>query len=523
MPLENLLTRGYFPKELPPPFNTRELDFLAHGSEPSSWRKKRNGLFDMACELEHYSHRRVGHLRRRLGFPNPIIYFHLATELSSSWRQVRHYLSQGAWSATRPTRIRPKVRAFSSPGTGKEWFIPSLAKVRESARYLLKADIARFYPSIYTHSVPWALHGKAAAKANRMATGSLGNRLDYWLRMGQSSQTVGIPIGPDTSWVTSELILVAVQIDFERRFGATPPGVVLIDDFELGFKTLPEAEQALADLEAALNHYELSLNPRKTEILQLPRALGSVWTEELASFRIRSSDKNQATDLVRYFNRAFELSRAHPEDHVLNYSLSRLKYLKVRPGNWRLYQSLLLHCMTVEPGTLAYVEQELRRKRAAGHTIDLSALSTSLDLIICTAAPLGHTSEVCWAIWTAIVFGSVLSSESAGAVGVMHDSFAALTALHAEHVGLFASPLDHTTWAAYQTGPALWEDHWLLAYEANVKGWLPTSGGSDHVQGDARFAELKKRMIEFYDARLAAAPGGIGSVPINPHGYPMDW
>jgi hypothetical protein len=523
MPLRDLLIRGYFPKELPPPFNTRELAFLASGTEPRSWRKNSKGMISKPCELEHYSHKRVGNLRRRLSFPNPIAYYHLATEVATSWRQIRRYLSQGEWSATRPTRIRPKERSFSSPGTAKNRLIPAIARVRQSARYLLKADIARFYPSIYTHAIPWALHGKVAAKANRQVTGSLGNRLDYWLRTGQSGQTVGVPIGPDTSWVASELILVAVQLEFERRFQAKPPAVALIDDFELGFKTLPDAEQALADLEAALNHYELSLNPKKTAIHQLPYAIGSVWTEELATHRIRSSARNQATDLTRYFNRAFELARIHHEDHVLNYCLSRLRYVRVHSKNWELYQSLLIHCATVEPGSLPYVEYELRRKRAAGHTVDLDALSESLDLIIRTAAPLGHSAEVCWAVWLAIVFGAALSSESADAISEMHDTFAALTALHAERLGLFRSPLDYSVWQAYQNSAALWEDHWLLAYEANVKGWLSSAGSGDHVLSDTRFAELKGRSVEFYDARLAAAPTGIGHVPINPQGYPMAW
>jgi len=28
-------------------------------------------------------------------------------------------------------------------------------------KYLIKTDIKNFYPSIYTHSIPWALHDKA--------------------------------------------------------------------------------------------------------------------------------------------------------------------------------------------------------------------------------------------------------------------------------------------------------------------------------------------------------------------------
>ncbi len=34
---------------------------------------------------------------------------------------------------------------------------------------------------------------------------------------------------------------------------------------------------------------------------------------------------------------------------------------------------------------------------------------------------------------------------------------------------------------------ALYDEHWLLAYEANVKGWLPSVSGTDHIAADPNF------------------------------------
>lgn len=34
------------------------------------------------------------------------------------------------------------------------------------------------------------------------------------------------------------------------------------------------------------------------------------------------------------------------------------------------------------------------------------------------------------------------------------------------------------------TPDGLYEEHWLLSYEANIKGWLSTTGGVDHVAAD---------------------------------------
>ncbi len=54
------------------------------------------------------------------------------------------------------------------------------------------------------------------------------------------------------------------------------------------------------------------------------------------------------------------------------------------------------------------------------------------------------------------------------------------------------------------TADALYEKHWLLAYEANIKKWLPNKGGTDHVHKDANFGFLKANKVSFYNSRLAA-------------------
>ena len=68
-------------------------------------------------------------------------------------------------------------------------------------RFCAVTDVARFYPSIYTHSIPWAVNGKVAAKNDTRVQSAavFGNRLDFIVRQGQDRQTVGIPVGPDVS------------------------------------------------------------------------------------------------------------------------------------------------------------------------------------------------------------------------------------------------------------------------------------------------------------------------------------
>jgi len=42
-------------------------------------------------------------------------------------------------------------------------------------------------------------------------------------------------------------------------------------------------------------------------------------------------------------------------------------------------------------------------------------------------------------------------------------------------------------------------EHWLLSYEANRKGWLPSVGGGDHVASHPIFRLMKMANVSFYN------------------------
>lgn len=127
------------------------------------------------------------------------------------------------------------------------------AELRTRGRYLLFADLVRFYPSIYTHSIAWVLHSKSVAKVNH-GTSLLGNEIDMLVRNCQDGQTNGIPIGPDTSLLISEVLLSKVDLTLSK-FGLK--GFRYMDDYELVFDSESDALGALSKLEYALLDFEL--------------------------------------------------------------------------------------------------------------------------------------------------------------------------------------------------------------------------------------------------------------------------
>jgi len=359
---------------------------------------------------------------------------------------------------------------------------------------LLVADIAEFYHSIYTHSIPWALHKKAFSKLNRGA-GILGNDIDMLTRNSQYGQTVGIPIGPDTSLVIAECILAEVE-ELLRPKIPNLIGFRFVDDFELCFKDHSTAEHGLAVLQEQLLEFELRLNPRKTALHIPPISFEPEWIAELRRFKIRDTS-GQRGDLVAYFDLITRFLLAYPSEHVSKYGIKRFTRFRPQPKNLNILQSLLCHVGVAEPGSIREVVESLFFLRDQGFQLDPQLTWETFNTVIANSAPLGYQYEVSWAMWGLISFNFTLDQRSVAALQSTGNSVVAILALDARQRGL-AQNLDLTRWAARMTAQDLREEEWLLSYEANVRNWLPSVGGVDHVAVDRDFGFLKQRNVRFY-------------------------
>ena len=505
----SLLDRGYLPRELPPPFRSRTLAAAIHANSgglpvtftqnppPEAWPAT-------------YKVARQGTLRRKLGIPNPINQVGLNREIIASWSTLTRLTAQSRLSKSRP--IEGRYRAIT-PEVSQADLYPIRLRVRRGAKFVLHADVSQFYGSIYTHAIAWAVHGKANAKppaARR--TNTLGNRLDKWVRNGQGQQTIGVPIGPDTSFVIAEIIGCAIDREVLRR-KRNARGYRRMDDQEYGFATRDEAEFMLGALQDAYAEYELVLNPLKTYIEDLPGPLEARWVTEL---RMTPSGRNwvgQRYGLITLFDRAFEYARQSPEEAVLNYALGITERRRIAPENMSLYQDLLVQCLTLEAGTIRNVLRQLRVLRSSGFTLDSDILQEVLGNLIRIHAQQGHSSEVAWALWSSIELNIPVASNAINVLTRMNDSVVALIALDCQKRGLIPASAVFGQWHAMMKSDELWGPNWLLAYEANVKGWLPSVGSADHVNADPAFRLLKSWRVTFYqrNRRLVPRPGIPGT------------
>jgi hypothetical protein len=420
----------------------------------------------------------------------------LADEVANHWVELHAFCAQSPFALSVP--VLDTERALRARHDLNQ---QSLFRAERSvgARYLLKTDLARYYPSIYTHSIAWALHGKATSRAaSRSAL--LGDRLDLWMRETQDKQTGGIPIGSDSSFLIGEIIGSALDLELQKRLPSLR-GTRFIDDYYLYFDTIAEAESGLAVLHSVARQFELEINDPKTELIALPDRLEPAWKSELRNLAIRSSGQPQETDLLTLFDRAFEYSKLFPTDSVLTYAAKQVLSTVITADNWKFCESLLLRSAVSEP-TMLSVLSDIYDLNAPHHTNN-DALKAALESICAYHAPLQHGHEVSWALWLARKMDVEIAEDVCDKVVELDDDIVALVSMDLiENGKMTARNLD--TWHRHLKSSSLYEDHWLLAYETRQHGWNPTSQRADYIASDPFFAILQSQGVQFYGGGVAA-------------------
>lgn len=488
----DLIERGYFPVELPPPFNTSSLANNL-SNLPINTQRKTNSK---CCR---YSIPKIGKARRLLGIPNPLHQIILCNQIERNWTEIERFVNQSTLSLTTPV-VRPSPdRALSRR---HDLSIISERRITEApcSRFLLRTDISNYFPTIYTHSIAWALHTKTIAKMERNNRSLLGNALDTALRNTQEQQTGGIPIGPDTSLVIGEIIGTAIDQLLCSCINNIA-GFRYVDDYYLYFNTMSQAESALSKLHEVLREFELNINPEKTSILSLPQPMQPPWLPELSRFEIRDFAVGQKLDLINYFSKAFEFAIAYPDDSVLKYALGRFRREKIHAECWPLFEALLLKCIVAEPGVLPFATRIfVSYSRQGNYQLNSEKITQALFTVIDYYGKLNYGFEVAWALWLCKTLGLNITNPIAKQILRSEDSIVGLIALDMRNNGLLPRVKVSPWYFAIRDADELYDEHWLLAYEAKIKGWMRPRNIANHVANDPFFSVLAQRGVSFYDA-----------------------
>lgn len=152
-------------------------------------------------------------------------------------------------------------------------------KLEKQFNSMLQVDISKCFPSIYTHSLGWAVKNKRLAKEKPY--GSFDSDFDGLMQLTNYRETNGIIIGPEVSRIFAEIILQKIDLNIVKIL--ENKGITIskdyefrryVDDYFVFYKSDDIRKSFLKTLEFCLSEYKMYLNEAKTIISSRPFATG---------------------------------------------------------------------------------------------------------------------------------------------------------------------------------------------------------------------------------------------------------
>lgn len=498
------LSHGFFPPEMPACFYSSK---LADKRQPLLVqlnkippRRGAPHYYSFKSQRAIFSFPRFSRDDRRHSYINPIAYFYLSKHLAEHYVGIRKINRRSKMSVAQTifdwggerALIRP---AFEARDTQR-------AALNASHEFLAEFDISAFYHSIYTHAIPWAIHGKPVAKARKQDMTLYGNVLDLLVRNAQDGQTIGLPVGPDTSRLLAEIIGTAIDHAIQTALRGKRTwnrklrsSMRFVDDFAFGCASLHEAEAIVAVARRCVNDFELELNSSKTRIAPTGPFFPGAWKEHIRSL-IPPKGSGKAA-LLQYFYGIEQVVRAHPEANVEKFALMNSRQSFLENDEWPLIADYLLSCYRRNPSVVSVVAEIILLRHLHRRDVDVARITAFIAAHISTLARLQKRGEIAWLLFVAINLDLRLRPGAVEGLFGMEDAALAVLVSDAKRQGIITGSIDQSLWDQSLTADGLRGSMWLYAYESALKG-LNAAQVVQHATTDPYFGPLFQLGVEFY-------------------------
>ncbi len=375
---KSLLGFGMFSEKLPPVFTSESFADYCIQNTPRFLDKKKQYVY--------YENMRNINVPRPLGIPAPMVYQKLVRFMADNWDQLRTYFEESnkdqvvKVSRIHIRKIKNKSKIFNdSYGDEDEedeenadteyrdkLFEMNQNDWREDGspedklifgkKYVVRADIAKCFPSIYTHSLSWALAGKEVAKQTQRNKTLWYNQIDHLTQLNKDLETHGLIIGPHASNVLSEIILCRVDKELVR---AGWEYFRNIDDYTCYVEDEGQAGKFLTELQAELRKYDLSLNHKKTEIKRLPEAMVESWVRKIKGMQLLTQyGKVDYKNCRTYLDFAIDIFKKEKENAaVLTFAIKILSGITLTENAKEYEKNMIFHLCLSYPYLVVLMEK----------------------------------------------------------------------------------------------------------------------------------------------------------------------
>jgi RNA-directed DNA polymerase len=213
---------------------------------------------------------------RNLELINPVLYVALSHAITTAdnWNLIVERFIQFRSNKKIECMSLPIESTTSESDKAKQvknwWHSVEQQSIQLSMDYefIFKTDITDCYPSIYTHSIAWALHGKPEAKKRRYEKNLVGNIIDDFFCDMSNGQTNGIPQGSTLTDFIAEMVLGYADLlltDKIDRANISEYKIIRYrDDYRIFVANSSEGDHIVKILCEVLIGLGLKLNPSKT-------------------------------------------------------------------------------------------------------------------------------------------------------------------------------------------------------------------------------------------------------------------
>lgn len=494
--LRRLISHGYFAPELPPCFVSEDLakyrSSILRNIDALPAVRGKPAFHRYISEPSWFYFPRFGREDRKHGVPNPISYLLLARAISDNYVKIRGIARTSNISASPPIFDWSGHRALMRPSIElRDDFRVDLSSRRE---IYVAADIRAFFHSIYTHAIPWALHGKSFAKSNR-GTEHFGNLIDLLVRNAQDGQTIGLPVGPDCSRLIAETIASAVDVklctslDISSRDASR-----YIDDYTISGQDNASGDSLISALRDAAAYFELELNNEKSAVVATSTRSDGGWKQEVRSF-VPRGEADEA-EFLRFFYRVGRACEAHPTINVEKFALQNSRAAFVRAHGWKKIQSHLIAAYRRNASLLPFLVETTILRQAERGDVDTISLAEFLSNRLPALAERNRSGEIIWLLFLAARLKIRQRASSLAPLFEMDNSMIALLVAACASRELVEGEVDFSGWNRALNADGLRGGMWLFAYESVVQGLNP-SGEKTFIEQDEYFSLLLNRNVRF--------------------------
>jgi len=226
--------------------------------------------------------------------------------------------------------------------------------------HLLQTDVVNCYGSLYTHSIPWAIHGFEKAKEKRGQDSLLGNEIDAYIRAGRYGQTNGISQGSVLMDFIAEMVLGFVDEQIHLELGEPTDFRILRyrDDYRIFANSDDRVEEILKVVSQKLLLVGMRLGVSKTS-LRRNVVEGSIKQDKLAGIDLQDLGDANARTMQKQLLRLHSFGRRFPNSGALRRLVSefhrKISTQKEKPDDLEVQIAIVTDIGFISPLTFPAV------------------------------------------------------------------------------------------------------------------------------------------------------------------------